>query len=362
MNYNKGLEGVIAAESKICKIDGGVGLLSYRGYRIEDLTQHYDFEQVSYLLLEKKRPDTEHAQQFCNTLRASREISERTIACIDLFPRTAHPMEILQAVVLLLGVECPRATGTEHLIAQFATVVAAIHHSKQGTKRIPPRADLNHGANFLYMIHGTEPSQSAAAVMDACLTLHAEHSFNASTFTARVISSSLAHCYGGVSGAVGSLSGSLHGGANEKVLQMVDEIGSVQNVDAWVDRALTEKRKIMGMGHRVYKAKDPRAIVIEKLLERLNKELPHSNDYDILKKIESQVGDYMRKKGKPIYPNVDFFSGAAYRMLGIPSNLFTTIFASARVSGWIAHIREQLEDNRIYRPKAFYTGPEVTRL
>lgn len=367
-SYAKGLEGVIAAESKISKIDGLQGMLSYRGHRIEALAEKYDFEQVVYLLLENRPPDDRQSAQFCQMLRRNREISPRSIAFIDSFPRSTHPMEILQAVVPLLGAERQaehgsdvhtNGIGAEHLIGQFATVVTVIHHSKQGSKPIAPRADLNHGANFLYMLHGKEPSQNAAAVMDTCLTLHAEHSLNASTFTARVISSTLARCYSSISGAVGSLSGPLHGGANEKVLQMVDEIGNLEDTEAWVNRALQEKRKIMGMGHRVYKAKDPRAIVIERLLARLTEELPHNKDYDILKKIEAQVGEYMRSKGKPIYPNVDFFSGAAYRMLNIPIHLFTTIFAVARVAGWMAHIREQLEDNRIYRPKAFYIGPEV---
>ena len=371
--YAKGLAGVIVAESKICKIDGLKGMLSYRGYRIEDLAANYDFEQVTYLLLEGELPTGAHEERgrtFCRMLRDNRAISERVVAFLKSFPKHTHVMDMLQAVVPLLGAERnpdgesikSNCVGSEHLIAQFATVVAAIYRIRKGMDVIAPRNDLNHGANFLYMLHGTEPSKNAAAVMDTCLTLHAEHSFNASTFTARVISSTLAHCCRSISGAIGSLSGPLHGGANEQVLRMVDEIGSADNTTAWIDNALANKQKIMGMGHRVYKAKDPRAFVIEKLLAKLNEELPHNNDYDILKKIEAQVGEYMHKKGKPVYPNVDFFSGAAYRMLEIPTNLFTAIFAVARVSGWMAHIREQAVDNRIYRPKALYTGPDIRKL
>jgi len=371
--YAKGLEGVIAAESKICKIDGAAGLLSYRGYRIEDLAEHCDFERVTYLLLNGTLPSKEEEARFRGRMRAQRPISKGVIAAIREFPRDAHPMDILQAMVLFVGAErhaagagneadADDASQGEHLIAQLATIVAAIYHIQRGSEIIAPRDDLGHGANFLYMLHGSAPSKIAGEVIDTCFTLHAEHGLNASTFAARVIVSTLASYYSSVSGAIGSLSGALHGGANEKVLQMVDEIGERARVDAWVDDALAQKRRIMGMGHRVYRTKDPRSYIIERLLGQLHKELPHHTDYTILKMIETRVGAYMRERGKPIYPNVDFFSGAAYRMLGIPTNLFTTLFAVARVAGWMAHINEQLEDNRIYRPKRLYTGNEITAI
>ena len=369
-SFAKGLEGVTAAESEICKIDGVAGLLSYRGYRIEDIVEKYDFENVTYLLLKNTLPNGVQERQYIRTLRENRALSDRTIDCIRTLPKDMRPMDMLQCVVPVLAAEHYHdgqtipvdGIGCEHLIAQLATAVAAIYHTERGTEIITPCADLNHGENFLYMLHGKKPSKIAGQVMDTCFTLHAEHGLNASTFAARVISSTLAHCYSSVSGAIGCLSGALHGGANEKVIQMVDQIGDVQHISAWLDDALAQKKKIMGMGHRVYKTKDPRALIIEKLLAVLNQELPHSNDYPMLKKIEEQFDVRMREKGKPLYPNVDFFSGAAYRMLGIPPHLFTPIFAIARVSGWMAHIREQAADNRIYRPKLHYIGREISVL
>ena len=365
---HKGLEGVFATESAICFIDGKSGRLAYRGYPIEIIAERCSFEETSYLLINGAIPTAQESQQFSDTIRARREITPETIDFLRAFPTSAHPMEVLQAVVLFLGMQ-ERDRGSdmssdcahvEHLIAQFATVIAVLHRLRARKEIVPPRGDLSHGANFLYMLHGDEPSELAGKVMDTCLTLHAEHSLNASTFTARVVASTLTLCYNSISAAVGALYGPLHGGANERVLEMVDEIGAVEQVHQWVADALQQRRKIMGMGHRVYKTIDPRAVIIEKLLARLNNELPHNNDYPILKAVESEVRAYMDKKNKPIYPNVDFFSGAAYRMLNIPRNLFTAIFAIARISGWIAHIQEQIADNRIFRPKAKYTGPPLT--
>jgi citrate synthase len=196
--------------------------------------------------------------------------------------------------------------------------------------------------------------------MDKCFILHAEHGFNASTFTSRVVASTMSTCYCSISAAMGALYGFLHGGANERVLEMIDEIGDKKNVKEWIDTSLKEKRKVMGMGHRVYKAKDPRAKVIEKYLYQLSEKYNNFYYYEILKEIERKFGDLMKEKGKPIYPNVDFFSGAVYRLLGIKPILFTPIFASARIAGWLAHILEQREDNRIFRPRSMYTGPEET--
>ncbi len=364
---HKGLEGIFATESSICFIDGAVGKLAYRGYRIEEIAETCTFEETSFLLIHGHMPSEAESKEYSQRLRARRSIPPEAVDFLRHFPESAHPMEVLQSMVPYLGM-LERDRGQEiradckavdHLIAQFATVIAVLHRIRSGKKIIEPRDDLPHGANFLYMLHGSEPSETAGRVMDTCLTLHAEHSLNASTFTARVVASTLTLCYNSISAAVGALYGPLHGGANERVLGMIDEIGSVENASKWVADALAENKKIMGMGHRVYKSIDPRAVIIEKLLAKLNDELPHNSDYPILKVVEKEVRAHMDKKGKPIYPNVDFFSGAAYRMLDIPCHLFTAIFAVARISGWVAHVQEQIADNRIFRPRAKYIGPYI---
>jgi citrate synthase len=275
-------------------------------------------------------------------------------------------MELLQSVVSYLsgygdhkihhGPHC-NCRDTLHQISQIASVIAAWHRFREGLDYVPPRDDLNHGANFLYMLRGEEPDPVEGEIMDKCLVLHAEHSFNASTFTARVVASTQSTCYSSISAAMGALYGSLHGGANEKVIKMVDEIGSPDRAEQFVKDKLARKEKVMGMGHRVYRAKDPRSIVMEQFLEQLSERVGNDSYHKILKTVENTFRDVMEEKGKPIYPNVDFFSGAVYRLLGIPSYLFTPIFAAARASGWLAHILEQREhEQRIFRPKALYVG------
>jgi citrate synthase len=367
VQYAKGLEGVIAAESEICRIDGENGRLFYLGYPIQDLVEHCDFEEVVYLLLYGELPNEGKYKHFSNRMRSGRDLSEPVKSMLREFPHDSHPMEVLQAVISYLSgyvehkiqhdANCNCRT-TLHQIAQLTTAVAALHRFRSGEEYVAPRIDLSHGANFLYMLRGEEPSEMEGQIMDDCLTLHAEHSFNASTFTARVVASTLSTCYCSISAAIGALYGSLHGGANEKVMRMVDEIGSPDKAEAWVDKALSEKRKVMGMGHRVYRAKDPRAIIMEDFLQKLGKEKGDMRYYETLKEIERVFRDRMEEKGKPIYPNVDFFSGAVYRLLGIPTELFTPVFAMARSAGWLAHILEQRADNRIFRPKALYNGQE----
>jgi citrate synthase len=363
--YAKGLEGVIAAESQICYIDGQQGKLYYMGYSIEDLVEHCSFEEIVYLLLYRNLPTASELEGFTKRMRSCRTLPEPVKQMIHAFPTGAHPMELLQSVMAYLSsyvqhkihhsATC-NCRDTLHQVAQMATVIATYARYRDGNDYIEPRDDLSHGANFLYMLRGEEPDTDEGEIMDNCLILHAEHGFNASTFTSRVVASTLSTCYSSISAAMGSLYGSLHGGANERVLKMVDAIGDKSKVEKWVDNALSKKQKVMGMGHRVYKAKDPRAKVIEKYLKDLSNKKNNWRDYDILKEIEQVFGDRMKDKGKPIYPNVDFFSGALYRLLGIPTVLFTPIFAVARVAGWLAHVLEQREDNRIYRPKSLYVG------
>ncbi len=364
-SYAKGLEGVIAGESRICKVDGEQGRLYYFGYRIKDLAANATFEEVTYLLLYGELPTVSELKDFSIRMRKSRELKEPILQMIKSFPRDSHPMELLQSTINFLSgyidhkIEHSPTCNcrqTLHQIAQIPPVVAAFHRFRNGLDYVPPRDDLSHGANFLWQLKGVEPDKDDAEIMDKCLILHAEHSFNASTFTARVVASTLSTCYCSISAAIGSLFGSLHGGANEKVMAMVNDIGDKDNAGPWVEKALAEKRKVMGMGHRVYKAKDPRAVIMEEFLGRLSEKSGDSTDMNILKEVEKVFREKMEVKGKPRYPNVDFFSGAVYSQLGIPSNLFTPIFAVARASGWLAHILEQRSDNRIFRPKALYTG------
>jgi citrate synthase len=300
-------------------------------------------------------------------MRASRDLSEPVLAMIRAFPRAAHPMELLQSVVSYLSGYVQHrihhsptcnCRDTLHQVVQLASVVAAWQRFREGQEYVKPRMDLSHGANFLYMLRGKEPEAYEGRIMDTALVLHAEHGFNASTFTARVVASTMSTCYCSISAAIGALYGSLHGGANERVMQAVEEIGSPENVKRFLDNELERAHKIMGMGHRIYKAKDPRAVVMQGFLEELSRRKEDYRYLEILKELERDFRSRMEEKGKPLYPNVDFFSGAVYGLLGIPTILFTPIFAMARVAGWLAHILEQRKDNKLYRPASLYTGSE----
>jgi citrate synthase len=366
-NYAKGLEGVIAAESDICQIDGANGKLYYRGYSIEDLAKYSSFEETTYLLLYEKLPTKQELADFSGAMRLSRELRPAVQDMIRHFPPAGSPMELLQSVVSYLSstvehqiqhsdtCNCRR---TLHQISQISTVLATYERFRQGKDYLESRPDLSQGANFLYLLRGEEPPPEEGRIFDTCLLLHAEHGFNASTFTARVVASTYSTCYCSISAAIGALAGFLHGGANERVMNMVDEIGDKKNIEPWLDKALSEHRKVMGMGHRVYKAKDPRATVMEQFLAQLAKSRKDERLYEFLKKVEDSFASRMQAKGKPIYPNVDFYSGAVYTMLGIPRELFMPIFGAARSPGWLAHILEQRKDNRLFRPRCSFVGPQ----
>ena len=365
--YAKGLEGVVAAESVICQIDGANGRLYYRGFSIDDLAEFSSFEEATYLLLYEKLPSSLELAEFSDRMRSQRPIPDAVQSMIREFPPGGSAMELLQSVISYLSGSVEHVIQhsatcncrqTLHQISQIATVLATHQRFREGKSYVEPRADLSHGANFLYMLRGEEPDPYEGQVMDLCLLLHAEHGFCASTFTARVVASTLSTCYCSISAAIGALYGSLHGGANDGVLTMLEEIGTRENVEPWLEAALANKQKIMGMGHRVYKAIDPRAVIIEKHLQKLCELKGDSRLYDMLKAVEKGFRRRMEEKGKPLYPNVDFFSGTVYAMLGIPKELFTPIFAIARTSGWLAHILEQREDNRLFRPKCLYVGSE----
>jgi citrate synthase len=359
-----GLAGVIAAQSHVGFVDGENGILEYRGIRIENLAEHSTFEETAFLLLYGHLPSRGELQEFESSLRSHREVRPELLAMIGAMPKDGHPMAALQTIVAALGLYYPRTGATDarereisahRIIAQVATMLAAIARRAKGQDPIAPRDDLGHAGNFLWMLNGEEPAEIVARTLDVAMILHAEHTQNASTFTCRVVSSSEADPYSAVSAALGSLGGPLHGGANERVLDMLDEIGHASKARAWFENAVAEKKKIMGLGHRVYHVKDPRAYALQKLGARVFEELGSTDLYDIAVEIEKAAAEKLGPKG--IYPNVDFFSGTVYLKMGIARDLFTPIFGIARVAGYLGHYLEQMQDNRIFRPRQEYLGP-----
>lgn len=362
--FRPGLEGVPATQSAVCYIEGQRGLLTYRGYPIEQLARHSSFLETAYLLIWGELPTIFQLREFEQEVQMHRRLSFRIRDMMKCFPATGHPMDALQASAASLGLFYSRRAlydpqyivdAVVRLIAKIPTMVAAFQLIRKGQDPIQPRDDLAYSANFLYMLTEREPDPLAARIFDACLILHAEHSLNASTFSARVTASTLTDPYAVVASAVGTLAGPLHGGANEDVLDMLDQIGSTDQVEPWLDRAIAQKQKIMGFGHREYRVKDPRAVILQGLVEELFQRFGHDAMYDVALRLEEVAGQRLGPKG--IYPNVDFYSGLVYRKLGIPRDLFTPIFAIARTAGWLAHWKEQLGANRIYRPSQIYTGP-----
>ena len=359
-----GLEGVVVAETRVSRIDGEAGTLEYAGYPVEELAEHATFEEVAYLLWHGELPTPGQLATLNEALGRGYALPDPVLDLIRAAPSTAHPMAVLRTAVSALGVHDPdaEATGREashdraiRLTAQLAAITAATARIRAGQQPVAPREDLGIGANLLYMLNGTEPDEREARTMDVALTLHAEHGFNASTFSARVTVATLSDMYSGITSAIGTLKGPLHGGANERVMQMLHKIGEPGNAEAWVHGALDRKEKIMGFGHRVYRTVDPRAPI----LRRLGDALGRSKWLEISDRVREVMERAMEERGKAIYPNVDFFSASVYDRLGVPTELFTNIFACARVTGWTAHILEQLEDNRLIRPKAKYAGPET---
>ena len=361
--FRPGLEGVPATQSAICDIDGLRGVLTYRGYPLDQLARKSSFLETAYLLIWGELPTIFQLREFEQEVQMHRRVSFRIRDMMKCFPASGHPMDALQASAASLGLfYSRRALNDPHyvvaavvrLIAKIPTMVAAFQLIRKGQDPIQPRDDLPYAANFLYMLTEREPDLTAARIFDACLILHAEHSLNASTFSARVTASTLTDPYAVVASAVGTLAGPLHGGANEDVLEMLEEIGTVDQVEPWLDRAIADKQKIMGFGHREYRVKDPRAVILQGLAEELFTRFGSDPMYDLARALEAAAADRLGPKG--IYPNVDFYSGLVYRKLGIPRDLFTPIFAIARTAGWLAHWREQLGANRIYRPTQIYTG------
>jgi citrate synthase len=361
--FRPGLEGVPATQSAICDIDGHRGVLTYRGVPVDQLARNSSFLETAYLLIWGELPTIFQLNDFQHEVQMHRRVSFRIRDMMKCFPASGHPMDALQASAASLGLFYSRRAlydpqyvteAVVRLIAKIPTMVAAFQLIRKGQDPIQPRDDLAYSANFLYMLTEREPDSLAARIFDSCLILHAEHSLNASTFSARVTASTLTDPYAVVASAVGTLAGPLHGGANEDVLDMLDQIGSIERVEDWLDQAIASKQKIMGFGHREYRVKDPRAVILQGLAEELFVRFGHDTMYDVARRLEEVAADRLGPKG--IYPNVDFYSGLVYRKLGIPRDLFTPIFAIARTAGWLAHWREQLGANRIYRPTQIYTG------
>ena len=361
--YKPGLEGIPAAQSSISFVDGQKGILEYRGIRIEELATKSTFLETSYLLIWGKLPTKEELDKFENDIRYHRRIKYRIRDMMKCFPETGHPMDALQASAAALGLFYSKRAldnpeyireAVVRLLAKIPTMVAAFKLMRKGNDPVQPNDDLDYSANFLYMLNEQIPDPLAAQVLDVCLTLHAEHTMNASTFSAMVTASTLTDPYAVIASAVGTLAGPLHGGANEEVIEMLEEIGSVGKVRAYVEDRLERKQKIMGFGHRVYKVKDPRATILQNLAEQLFEKFGYDKYYEVALELEEVVAEKLAYKG--ICANVDFYSGLVYRKLGIPTDLFTPMFAIARVAGWLAHWKEQLAENRIFRPTQIYTG------
>ncbi len=373
--YLPGLEGVPATRSNISFIDGDKGLLAYRGYPIEQLARKSTFEETTLLLLDGELPTAADLADFDAQLRRNRRVKFNIREMMVRLPPSGHPMEMLQTAVASLGMFYPASeclTGssvcedldyihrmTVKIIARIPVVVAMWQHIRQGYDPIAPRDDLNTAENFLYMLQGKEPDPYHAEIMDTCLVLHAEHTINASTFAALVAGSTLASPYGVIASAVGTLSGPLHGGANEKVVDMLREIGGPDKVESWLDNRLKNKQKIWGFGHREYSVKDPRANILQEMMEKLAQQRGGkvSPLFETALALEHAAEERLGAKG--VYPNVDYYSGILYTEMGIPTDQFTPIFAISRAAGWLAHWREQLADNRIFRPTQVYTGQPV---
>jgi citrate synthase len=371
-NKSKGLEGVIAAETRISLVDGANGVLSYGGYAIEDLAENTTFEEVCHLLWYGELPSSAQLDDIRARLSDGLQLDRRVLEVVRLVAPHGHPMASLRTTISALSAFDPDAEDMApeaadrkavRLTAQAITLTAAIERVRGGHEPIAPRRDLSLAGNLLYMLRGETPDTLEERIIDAALILHAEHGMNASTFAARVTAGTLADMHSAVVSAIGALKGPSHGGANVRVMEMLREIDeSGQDAGEWVRSALERKQRVMGFGHRVYKATDPRATVLRELADKIMQGKEETRWLDLSDQVRAVMAEEMENAGKKIYPNVDFFSASVYRTLGIAPDLFTTIFAIARVSGWTAHLFEQYANNRLIRPKAEYVGPRDLRV
>ena len=358
----KGLEGIVAANSGICWIDGDAGVLAYRGIDIHELAEHSTFEETTYLLWNGHLPNAFKLREFTAQLALARVLDQRIIDMLRTFPANATPMEVLRTAVSALSFydadekDCTHDANVRksyNLTAQIAMLVAIYDRIRKGKEIIPPDRSLSHAGNFLWMLNGEKPSETATRTMDLALVLHADHELNASTFAARVIAATLSDVHSAITGAIGALKGPLHGGANEGVMRLllaIDKEGA--DPVEYVKRMLAARTKISGFGHRVYKTEDPRATHLRRMSEQLGKDAGVPKWYEMSRAIELYIN-----QEKKLNANVDFYSASTYATLGIDIDLYTPIFAISRVSGWTAHVIEQLDDNRLIRPRAEYIGP-----
>lgn len=360
--FKEGLEDIVATASNICYIDGERGILSYRGYDIRDLAKGATFEEVAYLLWQGKLPNRSELTELKGALAVERALPRGIIDLMRSMLKKAIPMDALRSVVSLLSLYDPEPNDNSHaanlrrsmrLLAQFPTIVAAFDRIRKGEEVLAPRPDLDHAANFLYMLNGKVADATSARGLDIALVLHADHELNASTFSARVTAATLSDMYSAITSAVGTLKGPLHGGANEAVIRMLMEINESEMIEPYLRTAFAQKRKIPGFGHRVYRTTDPRATALRQMSKQIGEKTGQTKWPDMSLRIEN-----LMKTEKGLNCNVDFYSASVYYMLGVVIDLFTPIFAISRISGWTAHVLEQLGHNRLIRPRAEYTGPQ----
>ena len=370
---NTGLRGVVIAESRICEVDGANGRLIYRGYLVQDLAKNASFEEVTYLLLYEKLPDNAELEEFKRRLREQQGLPAEVIAALKTMPQNASPMDVLQSAVPMLAQHDEDVNNRDQsmdaslrmaikLVPKLSAIVAAWHRLRNGQEPVQPLPELDHAANFLYMLTGEVPDAEVARFLDVALVCHAEHSFNASTFAAREVASTRAHMYAAVASAVGSLSGDLHGGANARVMEMLFKIGSPDKVHDYVNQEFDAGRVIFGLGHAVYDTDDPRAPILVDMINTMGDKTGERRWYEISTLLEKTgKAEFHRRKNRDIYVNVDFYSGSLYYSMGIPVDLFTPVFAVARISGWCAHIIEEqfagaAPKPMLYRPESEYIG------
>ena len=361
VEIHRGLEGIVAGETAISDVDGQRCQLIYRGYHIDELVGKATYEEVSYLLLNGSLPTPAQLTEWTKQLNAARALEPPLVSLLQACPRQADPMAILRTAVSALGlydrdeeassVDAIR-TQAVRTVAKIPTIVAAIGRLRQGASPMTPKPALSHAANFLYMLLGAEPAEQQAKALDAYLVLLADHGFNASTFTARTVTGTQSDYYSAITAAIGSLKGPLHGAANRKAMEMLTEIGTDEQVEPYVQRTLTDHKRFMGFGHRVYKGEDPRAKHLKEIAKRLGQASGETRWFTISERLQEAVW-----KAKKLYINVDFYSASLLHYVGIPTELFTTMFACARVAGWSAHVIEQAANNRLIRPLAQYIGP-----
>ncbi len=358
-----GLEGVVVARSRLCSIDGQRGILIYGGYDVNDLAEHASYEEVAFLILRGRLPLQDELDGFSAELASARTLSEETAEVIDMLADHAAPMEMLRTAVSADSFDDPdkdsnaedaNVRKATRMIGAMPAMVARYARRREGREPVDPDPSLGHAASFLHMLSGQAPGEDASRTFDVALILHADHEMNASTFTARVIASTLSDMHSAVTGAIGALKGPLHGGANEQVMKLLSSIEDPDRVDEEIRERLARKERIMGFGHRVYKTYDPRAVILKKFSKRLADASDEPHWYAMSERIEAAV---LAEKG--LYPNVDFYSASTYHYLGIETGLFTPIFAMSRVVGWAAHVIEQHLDNRLIRPSSEYVGPSL---